>query len=106
MARELPQEHPGPSHDLKKIARAETIEGVARMSEPKETKRAIETENRTSGQQESKPGTEELSRRTFLGVGSAGLASAALASLAVNAQERADTEKADQDHSSSDPGPE
>ena len=76
------------------------------MSEPKETKRAIETENRTSGQQESMNGTEGLSRRTFLGVGSASLAGAALASLAVNAQERADTEKAEQDHSFSNPGPE
>jgi oxalate decarboxylase len=49
---------------------------------------------------------EGLSRRTFLGVGSATLASAALASLAVNAQETADTEKADHDHSASNPGPE
>jgi oxalate decarboxylase len=76
------------------------------MSEPKETQRAIETENRTRGQQESRPGTEGLSRRTFLEVGSAGLAGAALASLAVNAQEPADTEKAEQDHSFSNPGPE
>src|SRR5216684_3436873 len=76
------------------------------MSAPKETKPAIEGENRTSEQQESKPGMEGLSRRAFLGVGSAGLASAALASLAVNAQERTDTEKAEQDHSSSNPGPE
>ena len=73
------------------------------MSEPKETQRVTETENRTRGQQESKPG---LSRRTFLEVGSAGLAGAALVSLAVNAQERADTERADQDHSASNPGPE
>src|SRR6202040_4439818 len=75
------------------------------MSEPKEAKRASETETLTSGQRESKQGTDGLSRRTFLEVGSAGLASAALASLAV-AQERSDTEKADQDHSSSNPGPE
>src|SRR5712692_3599359 len=76
------------------------------MNEPKESKPTIAGENRTSEQQESKSGTEGFSRRTFLGVGSAGLASAALASLAVDAQERADTEKADRDHSASNPGPE
>ncbi len=69
------------------------------MREPKESKSAVDGENRTSEQQKSKPGMEGLSRRTFLGVGSATLASAALASLAVNAQERVDTEKAEQDHS-------
>src|SRR5258708_25728794 len=63
------------------------------MRESKETKFPMEAENRTSEQLEGKPGTEGLSRRAFLGVGSAGLASAALASLAVNAQDRADTEK-------------
>src|SRR3984893_10246332 len=51
--------------------------------------------------EESKPGVEGLSRRTFLGVGSASLASAALASLAVKAQERTDIETAEQDHSAS-----
>lgn len=81
------------------------------MSESKESKGAIETENHMSGQQDGMNcteglSTEGLSRRTFLGVGSAGLAGAALASLAVNAQERADTEKAEQDHSFSNPGPE
>ena len=76
------------------------------MSEAKETELVGAGDNRTCGQQESKSGTEGFSRRTFLGVGSAGLASAALASLAVSAQERADTEKADQDHSASNPGPE
>ena len=76
------------------------------MTEPKETKPASEAENLTSGLQESKLGTEGLSRRTFLEVGSAGLASAALASMSVNAQERSDTEKAEQDHSLSNPGPE
>src|ERR1700686_2252090 len=75
------------------------------MSEPKEAKPAIEGENRTSEQQEGKPGMEGLSRRAFLGVGSAGLASAALASLAVNAQERADAEKEKKNHSESNPGP-
>src|SRR6266852_18541 len=76
------------------------------MNEPKESKPAIAGENRTSEQQESKSGTEGFSRRTFLGVGSAGLASAAMASLAVDAQERANIAKAEQDHSASNPGPE
>ena len=76
------------------------------MSEPEETKAAIEEDNRTNEQQESKRGTEELSRRTFLGVGSAGLATVVLAYLAANAQEKTDTEKADHDHSASNPGPE
>ncbi len=51
-------------------------------------------------------GTEGLSRRTFLGVGSAGLAGAALVSLAVNAQDKTSTQKAEHDHSSSNPGQE
>ena len=76
------------------------------MSEPKEAKRASETETLTSGQRESKQGTDGLSRRTFLEIGSASLAGAALTSLAVKAQERADTEKADYDHSASNPGQE
>jgi oxalate decarboxylase len=76
------------------------------MSEPRDINPAIQGDDRTSEQQESKIGMEGLSRRAFLGVGSASLASAALASLAVNAQERQDTEKADQDHSASNPGPE
>src|SRR6202521_5847073 len=59
-----------------------------------------------SDEQEITPGMEGLSRRTFLGVGSAGLAPAALASLGANAQEKEDTEKADHDHSASNPGPE
>jgi oxalate decarboxylase len=59
-----------------------------------------------SDHNESTPGMEGLSRRTFLAAGSTGLATAALASLAVNAQEKMDTEKADHDHSSSNPGPE
>jgi oxalate decarboxylase len=76
------------------------------MSGPKETERALETENHTSRQQENKPSTEGVSRRTFLEIGSASLAGAALTSLAVKAQERADTEKADYDHSASNPGQE
>ena len=75
------------------------------MPEPKGLK-SIAGDSRASEQQGSKPGTQGLSRRTFLEVGSASLAGAALASLAVNAQEREDTEKADHDHSASNPGPE
>jgi oxalate decarboxylase len=76
------------------------------VSDLSETKPAIEGDQPMSEQRESKPVTEGLSRRTFLGVGSSGLASAALASLAVNAQERTDIEKAELDHSASNPGPE
>ena len=66
----------------------------------------MERADRAPEPQERKPGAEGLSRRNFLGVGSAGLASAALASLAAKAQEKADIEKAEHDHSSSNPGPE
>ena len=59
-----------------------------------------------SAAKETNPAVEGVSRRTFLGVGSAGLAGAALGTLAANAQERTDTEKAGQDHSLSNPGPE
>lgn len=76
------------------------------MNEQKKTKPASARSIRTSGLQENNPGTDGVSRRTFLGVGSASLATAALASLAVNAQEREDTEKAEQEHSISNPGPE
>jgi oxalate decarboxylase len=76
------------------------------MNEQKEINAGTERNHPTSEQQDSKPGTEGLSRRTFLGVGSASLASAALASLAVNAQERSDIEKGEHDHSVSNPGPE
>jgi hypothetical protein len=75
------------------------------MPEPNGCKSAI-GDNWTSEPQGSKSGMDGLSRRTFLGVGSAGLAGAALASLAVKAQETANTEKADKDHSLGDPGPE
>lgn len=57
------------------------------MNEQKKTKPASARSIRTSGLQENNPGTDGVSRRTFLGVGSASLATAALASLAVNAQE-------------------
>src|SRR6267143_3919555 len=73
------------------------------MSKPKKTKPASARTNRTHGQQGSNSGTEGLSRRTFLGVGSAGLAGAALVSLAVNAQDKTSTQKAEHDHSSSNP---
>jgi oxalate decarboxylase len=76
------------------------------MPEANGFKSAIEGDNWASEQPGSKSAVEGLSRRTFLGVGSATLASAALASLAVDAQETADTEKADHDHSASNPGPE
>jgi oxalate decarboxylase len=67
---------------------------------------AIEGEHPMSKREESKPATtEDVSRRTFLGAGAAGLATAGLASLAA-AQERADTAKAEQDHSATNPGPE
>src|SRR4030081_1914774 len=75
------------------------------MPEPNGFKPAIEGDNWSSEQPGNKSAVEGLSRRTFLGVGSATLASAALASLSAG-QERADTEKADKDHSLSDPGPE
>jgi oxalate decarboxylase len=76
------------------------------MSEPMQTNSAVEIGNRTSEQQDSEPRTEGLSRRSFLGVGSAGLASAAVTALAVSAQERANIAKGEQDHSASNPGPE
>jgi oxalate decarboxylase len=47
-----------------------------------------------------------MSRRKFLGVGSATLATAAFAEIDAHAQQRDDTAKAEGDHSSSDPGPE
>jgi oxalate decarboxylase len=75
------------------------------MPEPNGLKLGIEGDNWSSEQPGSQSAVEGLSRRTFLGVGSATLASAALASLSAG-QERTDTEKADKDHSLSDPGPE
>src|ERR1700719_3612019 len=76
------------------------------MPEPKEElKSSIEQDRWATEQHVSKSAIDGLSRRTFLGVGSASLASAALASLAVNAQERVDPEKTDHDQSASNPGP-
>jgi oxalate decarboxylase len=76
------------------------------MREQKETKPSIEEENRANEPQESKPGTEGLSRRAFLGVGSAGLATATLAALTAHAQETQDTRKAEKDTSASNPAQE
>ena len=76
------------------------------MNEQEKTKPASARNNRTCEQQRSNSGTEGFSRRTFLGVGSAGLAGAALVSLAVNAQYKTSTQKAEHDHSSSNPGQE
>src|SRR5713226_3470577 len=96
---------PAPSQ-AKQVKRTMKDKRGIPMREPKGPNSAIEGDSRASEQQGSKSGMEGLSRRTFLGVGSASLASAALASLAVNAQERSDIEKAQQDHSVSNPGPE
>jgi oxalate decarboxylase len=79
------------------------------MREPSESKSAVSRDSRTSEPQESKPGTEGLSRRSFLGVSSTALATAALAGLTAHAQgtqDTQDTRKADKDHSVSDPGQE
>jgi oxalate decarboxylase len=46
-----------------------------------------------------------VSRRMFMGVGSAALATVAISGLTANAQQREDIAKAENDHSSSDPGP-
>jgi len=76
------------------------------MSETKETKTSTEVNNGSSEPQEGKTGTEGLSRRTFLGVGSAGLATATLAALTAHAQDVKDTRQAEKDRSSSDPAQE
>lgn len=76
------------------------------MNVAKQTTSAIEESKRTSEQQETTSGNGAVSRRNFLGVGSAGLATGASASLVGNAQERADIAKGEQDHSASNPGPE
>ena len=58
-----------------------------------------------SDQNENKS-VADLSRRSFLGVGSTALATAALAGIAAHAQEIQDTRKAEKDISASDPGQE
>lgn len=59
-----------------------------------------------SDQNQGSPLHEGVSRRSFLGGGSATLATVAVAGLTAHAQQREDTAKAEQDHSSNDPGPE
>jgi oxalate decarboxylase len=59
-----------------------------------------------SDQNGNNPTLDGVSRRSFLGVGSAALATVAMTGLVAQAQEREDTRKAEGDHSSSDPGPE
>jgi oxalate decarboxylase len=59
-----------------------------------------------SDQNQENPVQEGVSRRSFLGVGSAALATVAAAGLAAHAQQGKDIAKAEGDHSSSDPGPE
>jgi oxalate decarboxylase len=59
-----------------------------------------------SDQNQEKPILDGVSRRSFLGVGSAALATVAMAGIAAQAQQRDDTAKAESDHSSNDPGPE
>jgi len=76
------------------------------MSETNETKSSTEASNKTSEPQEDKTSAEGLSRRTFLGVGSAGLATANLVALTAHAQEVQDTRKAEKDISASNPGQE
>jgi oxalate decarboxylase len=76
------------------------------MSESRDANAATENDQPTSERQEEKLKTQDLTRRTFLGVGSAGIATVALASLAADAQERSDIEKGKNDHSASNPGPE
>jgi len=49
---------------------------------------------------------EGVTRRNFLGVGTAALTTVAMAGFTAHAQEREDTAKAEKDHSSNDPGPE
>jgi oxalate decarboxylase len=59
-----------------------------------------------SDQNDNTPTLDNVSRRSFLSVGSAALATVAMTGMVAHAQEREDTRKAEGDHSSSDPGPE
>jgi hypothetical protein len=65
-------------------------------------------EQAMSNQHDNEPESplEGISRRSFLGAGSAALATVAAAGLAAQGQTRENTAKAESDHSSSDPGPE
>jgi oxalate decarboxylase len=58
-----------------------------------------------SDQKDNLSPLENVSRRSFLGVGSAALATAAMTGLAAPAQTREDVAKGEADHSVSDPGP-
>jgi len=59
-----------------------------------------------SDQSQEKPSLDGVSRRSFLGVGSAALATVAMTGVTARSQQRDDTAKAEGDHASSDPGPE
>ena len=59
-----------------------------------------------SDQSQEKPSLDGVSRRSFLGVGSAALATVAMTGVTARSQQRDDTAKAESDHASSDPGPE
>src|SRR5882757_8565931 len=80
--------------------------GDFKMRESTDVSPDTANDHRTIEGPESKLKVQDFSRRTFLGVGSAGIATVALASLAANAQERSDIEKGIHDHSASNPGPE
>jgi oxalate decarboxylase len=59
-----------------------------------------------SNQNQEKTFLDEVSRRSFLGVGSAALVAGAMAGITAHAQQRENTASAERNHSSSDPGPE
>jgi oxalate decarboxylase len=59
-----------------------------------------------SNQNQEKTFLDEVSRRSFLGVGSAALVAGAMAGITAHAQQRESTASAESNHSSSDPGPE
>jgi oxalate decarboxylase len=59
-----------------------------------------------SGQNQEKSFLDGVSRRSFLGVGSAALVAGAMAGITAHAQQRENTASAERNHSSSDPGPE
>ena len=59
-----------------------------------------------SNQNQEKTFLDEVSRRSFLGVGSAALVAGAMAGITAHAQQRESTASAESNRSSSDPGPE
>jgi oxalate decarboxylase len=85
---------------------ASLVIGDFQMRESRNACPDTESEPRTSERQEKKQNSTELSRRTFLGVGSAGIATVALASVTANSQEKSDMERSDRNHFASNPGPE